>query len=943
MRAGIRLLVLTLAGAFASAAQQYVISTFAGGVPPPTAAGNASGKLPLTFETNQGQTDVRVKFFARAAGYTLFVTSNEAVFAGRDGSVERMKLIGAQQSMRMDPLDKQRGISNYFIGNNPSKWRTNVSNYGRVALRGVYPGIDLIFYGNQGQLEYDWIVAPGADPKQIRVKWEGATQVTKNASGDLVLSASLVQQNPLILQEGKRIEGGYVVRGRKVTFELAKYDVAKPLVIDPVLVYSTFLGGSLADGGQGIALDGSGNAYVTGSTRSIDFPVANPLQRNKNGFQDDVFVTKINAAGSALVYSTYLGGNDFDRVLGIAVDSVGNAYITGFTSSTDFPTANPLQSYNHATSGCSNSSTSCRTGFVAKINAAGSALVYSTYLGGMGFSSGNGIAVDRAGNAYVTGITSSLDFPTANPLQANKRGGGDAFVTKINAAGSGFVYSTYLGGYVGSTGNGIAVDIAGNAYITGFTESPDFPTANPLQPNKGLGQAAFVTKINTAGSALVYSTYLSGNPAGEYGNSIAVDGVGNAYVTGTAESTNFPTVNPLQATKRGDRDAFVTKINAAGSALVYSTYLGGSAGELFVTSQGNGIAVDSAGNAYVTGFTDSTHFPTVKPLQATKRGSRDAFVTKINAPGSALLYSTYLGGGGSIDDALVSSGGTSIAVDTAGNAHVTGYTGSADFPTANPLQAHDAGVYGNAFVLSISAASPSSVLLVSSGAVVNAGSYSAPVAPGGIVSLFGNFLVTVPEEAKTLPIPNTLGGLSLQFSGVPLAPLFFAGPTQTNAQVPWELAGQTQTSVTAIFNGQSSSPQTVNLAAYAPGIFAINGSGAGQGAILDSNYQLVDSTHPATAGSTVLQIFCTGLGPVTNQPATGAASPGSALAWTTTKATVTIGGVAADVSFSGLTPGFVGLYQVNALVPPGSAKGGAVPVTIAIGGVLSNSVTIAVQ
>ena len=238
----------------------------------PLAAGNSYGRLSLSFEPSQGQTDACVKFLARASGYILFVTSNEAMFAGRDGSVERMKLIGANRKLRFEPLDKQPGISNYFIGNDPSKWRTNIPNYGRVALRGVYPGIDLIFYSNERRLEYDWVVAPGADPKLIRVKWEGLSQVTKNASGDLVLSASLVQRKPVILQEGKRIEGGYVVRGREVAFELAKYDAAKPLVIDPVLVYSTYIGGSGDDGGTSIAVDGAGNAYVTGQTSSINFP-----------------------------------------------------------------------------------------------------------------------------------------------------------------------------------------------------------------------------------------------------------------------------------------------------------------------------------------------------------------------------------------------------------------------------------------------------------------------------------------------------------------------------------------------------------------------------------------------------------------------------------------------------------------------------------------------
>jgi len=639
---------------------------------------NVYGKLPLSFESNLGQTDERVKFVARASGYMLFMTTEEAVFAGRDGSVERMKLIGASPKLRFEPLDKQPGISNYFIGNDPLKWRTNIPNYGRVALRGVYPGIDLVFYGNERELEYDWVVAPGADPKLIDVKWEGRNRVTKSASGDLVLSASLVQHKPVILQEGKRIEGGYLVRGLDVAFELAKYDPAKPLVIDPVLTYSTYLGGSGNDQGQGIAVDGSGNAYVTGSTDSTNFPTINPLQANLGGYNFNAFVTKINPAGSALVYSTYLGGSGGDSGNGIAVDSSGNAYLTGQTFSRDFPTANPLQKSHGG---------GLFDAFVTKISAAGSALVYSTYLGGDRNDIGVGIAVDSSGNAYVTGETDSSNFPTTNPLQASNHGS-DVFVTKINAAGSAYVYSTCLGGSGLDWGLGIAVDGLGSSYVTGSTSSFDFPTTNPLQASNRAGTFstnAFVTKINAAGSALVYSTYLGGS-GGDQGSGIAVDWSGNAYVTGLTSSTDFPTQIPIQGSFGGVLDAFVTKINAAGSALMYSTYLGGSGND-----QGRGIAVDGLGNAYVTGQTNSTNFPIANPLQGGNGGGVDAFVTKISAAGSALVYSTYLGG--SADDF-----GIGIAVDSLGNADVTGNTSSTNFSTTNPLQPS-----GGAFILSISA------------------------------------------------------------------------------------------------------------------------------------------------------------------------------------------------------------------------------------------------
>jgi hypothetical protein len=644
--------------------------------------GKAYGKVPLSFEPNQGQVDARVKFVARVSGYTLYLTADEAVFAGGDGLVQRMKLIGVNRSMQFEPLERQPGISNYFIGDDPSKWRINVPNFGRVALRDVYPGIDLVFYGNERQLEYDWVVAPQADPKQIRVKWEGPSQVTKSAQGDLVLSASLTQQRPVVLQEGKRVQGGYRVQGREVAFELASYDAAKPIVIDPVLVYSTYLGGNDSDDGYGIAVDGSGDAYVTGSTPSINFPIASPFQGTKGGELRNMnaFVTKINAKGTAYVYSTFLGGRGAAVGRGIALDASGNAYITGYASG-DFPTKLPI-------SGGSNTADA----FVTKINTAGSALVYSTLLGGSANDFGYGIAVDGSGNAYVTGFTESPDFPTRNSLQANFGGGSDAFVTKINAAGSAYVYSTYLGGSGTEIGYGIAADAAGNAYVTGLTQSTDFPTANPLQPSyrgnvdENENGDAFVTKINPSGSAYVYSTYLGGS-GGDAGYGIALDTSGNAYVTGRADSSDFPTRNPLQ-TYVGIGNTFVTKINTAGSEYIYSTYLGGSAASI-----GLGIAVDGSGNVYVTGDAGA-NLTTVNPLQATFGGDAgSAFAMKINAAGSAYIYSTYLGGNGY-------DYGTGIAIDDSGNAYLTGMTESPHFPTVNPLQGSSGGGR-DAFVLAI--------------------------------------------------------------------------------------------------------------------------------------------------------------------------------------------------------------------------------------------------
>ncbi|MCH8267392.1 MAG: SBBP repeat-containing protein, partial [Acidobacteria bacterium] len=609
---------------------------------------------------------------------------------GNNGAVLRLKLAGSNPAPQVTGIEELPGKSNYFIGNDPEKWRTNVPHYAKVRYQDVYPGVDLIYYGNQRQLEYDFVVAPGADPEAIQLELQGADHLEIDATGDLLLhfaSGQIRLRKPLIYQEKngqgragirQEIAGGYVLRGRnQVGFQVADYDRNQPLVIDPVLVYSSYLGGNFEDFGKGIAVDSNGNAYITGQTGSTDFPTATPFQPafGGGGFPGDVFVTKLNAAGDAIVYSTYLGGSGLDLGEGIAVDSSGNAYVTGNTFSTNFPTASPTPT-GSANSGGSDA-------FVTKLNATGDALVYSTYLGGSNDDFGFGIAVDSNGNAYVTGNTNSNDFiPLAifrNDFQTSFAGGAsDAFVTKFNPGGSTIDYSTYLGGSGDDAGESIALDASGNAYVTGETSSVDFPSAGSFQSVLGGLRDVFVTKLNAAGTALVYSTYLGGDDR-DVGFGIAVDSSGNAYVTGDTRSTNFPTANALQPGLGGETDPFVTKFNAAGSALVYSTYLGGSD-----LDSGLAIAVDSSGNAYVAGGTNSTDFPTANPFLVAKVGSFDAFVAKLNAAGSALRYSTFLGGTG--EDI-----GRGIAVDATGNAYVTGNTLSTNFPTVGPFQTNCVG------------------------------------------------------------------------------------------------------------------------------------------------------------------------------------------------------------------------------------------------------------
>jgi len=663
-----------------------------------------------------------------------------------------MTFAGANPQADVVGLDKLPGIVNYFIGEDPSKWRANIPTYQKVAYKNVYDGIDLVYYGNQGHLEYDLIVAPGADPTQIRLAFHGAEQIAVDAQGDLVLSlpqsvsdAAADEATPAVRlhkpvvyqmdeQGGKHfLAGSYVLLAAEtafrpasaglhasdsphVAFQVASYDASRPLIIDPVLSWATYLGGSGSDGANKIALDVAGNVYVTGvtDTPGSGFPgTAGSLIQSTLGGGNDAFVTKLNAAGTAILYSTYLGGSGGDVGQGIAVDAAGNAYVAGFTNTpgSGFPgtAASSIQStYGGGP----------LDAFVAKLNAAGTAILYSTYLGGSGEDYSNGIAVDQAGDAYVTGRAGNPGgFPgTAGSLIQSTFGGGDegdGFVTKLNAAGTAILYSTYLGGSGGERGNGIAVDQVGQAYVTGFTTGSFPGTAGSLiQSIFGGGSDAFVTKLNAAGTAILYSTYLGGS-GGEEGIAIAVDQAGNAYITGDTNTpgSGFPgTAGSLIQSSLVPGidtfvpDAFITKLNAAGTAILYSTYLGGKEWD-----RGFAIAVDHVGNAYVTGSTNingivGSDFPGTagSPIQSTPGGAEDAFVTKLNAAGTAIVYSTYLGGSGF-------DGGGGIAVDQAGNAYVAGFTDGGFPGTAGSLiQSTFGGGGHDAFVAKISGTVPPS-------------------------------------------------------------------------------------------------------------------------------------------------------------------------------------------------------------------------------------------
>jgi HYDIN/CFA65/VesB-like, Ig-like domain/Beta-propeller repeat/Cep192 domain 4 len=729
-------------------------------------------RLPLGFEENKGQVNAQVRYLARGQGFTLFLTQDNAILqlvksqgadqpAGTSSSnlngrvhsplsaataeVIRLKLLSASRHARISAVDRLPGDTSYFLGNDPRHWHTKIPNYARLRYHEIYPGIDLAYYGRQGQLENDFTVAPGSDPKLIRLGLEGARAVHLNASGDLVLKVnggSIYLRRPHAYQgkgaSRREVAARYVLRaGKEVGFALGAYDRRQELVIDPVLTYSTYLGGSGGDVGYGIAVDSANNTYVTGTTSSLNFPTTTGGQATLGG-GIDVFAAKLNPAGTALLYSVFLGGGNLDKATSLALDSSGNVYLAGYTSSIDFPT----------TSGAYQVSNNGDTdAFLAKLNATGSSLLYSTYLGGSGIDYGRGVAVDASGDAFITGSTQSTDFPTMRPLQVGLDGGSDAFLAEFNPTGASLLYSTYLGGSGADEALAIALDGSGNPYIAGYTFSSNFPTQNPFQSSLSGSTDAFVTEIDPGTSSLVFSTYLGGSGS-ESAQSIAIDSAGSIYVTGETTSSNFPVTNgAFQSQYAGQGDAFITKLAPGGTLMVYSTYLGGSG-----LDQGNSIAIDSSGDAFITGFTQSSDFPLADALQrvlgisgAGSCGANpcaDAFVTKLGPSGN-LAFSTFLGGS-------TIELGQAIAADTSGAAYLTGSTNSTNFPViAGAPQSAYAGTNSstNVFIAKVSPQDAPAVAL----------------SPQSLN--FGNQTLNNSSQAQTVTLVNA-GSAPLNISGI---------------------------------------------------------------------------------------------------------------------------------------------------------------------------------
>ncbi len=645
----------------------------------PVVFAEAPASLPLFFVPNVGQMASGIRYAIQTPELSAGFTMGGAVFKTGDRELH-LTFQGANAQTALSGQNQLAGRANFLLGSDQKDWKKDVPLYSGIQYANLYPGITASYAIDGHRIKSEYSVDPGADPHQIVLNYADAESIVIDKEGALEIRAvgvTLTEQPPVAYQtnsEGRRLSVGSHYRLRDshtVTFELGPYDASLPLVIDPVISYSTYFGGSGTSSVTGLAVDSSGNLYLTGWTDSLDFPISGAEQAiNRGGV--DTFVAKLSANGSALIYATYMGGSSDDRAAGIAIDSSGNAYVTGSTTSGNFP----------LTSTAFQTAQGNRDAFVFKLSSGGNSLVFSTYLGGSGVDQGNAIALDSSANVYVTGDTASINFPVQSAVQATIGGGTDAFITKFNSTGQ-VLFSTFLGGSGAEHAAAIAASSNGSIYVAGGTFSTNFPVTGAFQPSSGGSQDAFVTQLSSSGSPIFRSSYLggSGGVVGtpEQATGIAVDASGNIYVTGVTNSANFPiTTSAFQTSAGGNQDGFVTKINSGGS-LAYSTYLG-----TFGFDWVSGIAIDSAGNAYLAGYTSASSFPQVTALQSSFGGSYDAFVAKLNPVGNGLTFSTFLGGTGA-DQA------NAIAVDVSGNIFVGGQTGSFDLPTVGPIQAHNVG------------------------------------------------------------------------------------------------------------------------------------------------------------------------------------------------------------------------------------------------------------
>ena len=934
-------------------------------------------KIPLRFE--KSSSGEQGDYIARGPSFVLRISSTGSRLEWMNSSARktadvRTRLAGANSNCRLEPLKPLAGVANYFIGDQ-AHWRTDVQAWEGVRCRDPYPGIDLVFHGSPSMLEYDFEVQAHADPRRIRMKLTGQQKLAIDEQGDLVVSTSAGEirwKHPDVYQmvDGarERVAGRFVLAsGGTVRFETGRYDESRDLIIDPALAYSTYLGGSGNDTARAVAVDAQGNVYICGQTSSTNLPVLSAFQATHapqpvSGLSD-AFVAKFNPNGT-LLYLTYLGGSNDDVGMAIAVDAAGNAYVTGYTTSADFPIAGrtPFQSQ----FGGSGGQNWYRLGdaFITKVNPSGNALIYSTYFGGSGDDAAAAIVVDSAGDAYIAGGSASTNFPaTPGVYQPILKGAGgepiepccggpfidpgDAFVAEIDPTGSKLLLATLVGGYNDDAATSLALDASGNIYIAGYTMSPNFPTTpGALQGFfAGFDQQtpyfvtgdAFITKLNASATALQYSTYFGGT-GDECITSIAVDSTGAVYFTGWSSTLNLPTTSgAIQSAYGGYTalppnveyrfgDAVVGKLNPAGSQLSYLTYLGGNANDA-----GLALALDSAGDAFVAGFTDSTNFPvTGNAVQATFAGDGgptppyltfgDAFLAMVNPSGTSLLYSTFFGG--ARDDEFFG-----LALDGASKVHAVGNSYSLNWNvTANAFQPKYAGQlnvtawpYGDAVysVFSFSSASPAVTR------VLNAERRTATIAPNTWTQINGSDLA---PDTRTWQgsdfvnnqMPTQLDGANVTVNGEK-AFVYYISPVQIDILTPPDLAaGPVQVVVTN--QGAQSSAFTATAEQYSTSFFVFNGgpyvvATHADGAMIGPTSLYPGLTTPAAPGETII-LYANGFGPVTPPVVSGSEAQSGTLP---SLPEVRIGNDSAMVAFAGLIS--PGLYQFNVVVPAGAAAG----------------------
>jgi uncharacterized protein (TIGR03437 family) len=927
--------------------------------------------LPLRFEENRNAgSPGSVSYRAHGGSFELTVRPTESWLETRGGRV-RMALGGANSGARMEPLDRLPGAANYFLGGEKN-WKTDVTGYGRIQSSNVYPGIDLIFHGEGGRLEYDFILAPHADPSSIRLEFSGERRLRVDDTGDLVIGTDAGEirwKRPEIYQDinGKRtpVAGHFVLNRSRVRFEIAAYDRTRSLTVDPSLAYATYLGGAANEYAKGIGLDSAGNIYIAGTTSSNDLPTTSALQRNFGGAGagnpfGDAFVAKFSPAG-ALLYLTYLGGSSNDGAIALAVDASGNAYVAGATTSQDFPTKNAFQATFHGAGGTGEVVTG--DAFVAKLNPSGNQLLYSTYLGGSMDDIANAIVVDGSGNAYVAGATLSLNFPiTGSAYQKTMKGyggepirpstgqpgwdPGDAFVVKLDSGGQ-LAAGTYFGGAQDDVAFTIALDASGNIYIGGATLSSNLPaTATAISrtfggtdpQNEFLNTGdGFVAEFDPTLATLKYATYFGG-AGDDTVTAMAIDGSGNIYITGSTSTQNLTTSpGAFQSHYAGYfalpelieqlyGDAYVAKINPSSSAPIYLTYLGGSKNDAATS-----IALDSAGDAYITGWTDSMDFPRAgNPLQSILGGDGgqglyiyygDVFLAVLNPSGTGVLYGSYFGG--NRDDE-----GYGLALDSSGNVYVAGNTMSTNLPTtSNAFQKTFAGgaegeggiIYGDALYIKFSGLIAG---LPSIAGVANAESYAPVIAPNTWVAIQGSNLApdTRTWQASDFvnnQMPTALDGVSVTMNGEKAFVYYISG-SQINILTPPDLAAGT-VSIQVNNNGATSATFSAPAQTLSEAFFTFNGAYV---AATHANNSLIGpttlypgSSTPAQAGETIV-VYANGFGVTTPPVVSGSEQQSGVLP---TLPVVTIGGKQAKVVFAGVVS--PGLYQFNMVVPSSAVSG----------------------